>query len=455
MDLKDLIDRVEERNKTRAQLEERIDFLTEERKRLRFTINEQKKIIEELSNKIPKFEETPEDVQILKELVISQREELNEKEEQIVILRQSVMELTDQLQERDSMLSQKVNIQKLEEKQNTIAEIESIKSELEYLKENDQQEHLLVKLNIANEKIEELEQEKKKLNSQVSYFQEELEKSKQSDGSQVQIADEFSEAYNRIENLKQENEDLKVQVVYLEEELDKVNEKLHKKVDHIELVEEFKDQFEKEKQILNDKIQHYEQLISGLENSVQYKENQIIELKQNIQKLTNINQDMQKSLGVQHFENISEPSEVDEEKIKILKTFPENNIQNLQNLQSKGICAENLPEIYQRLLIERMFSIMNEFNKERLIDLLIQDLYHDIPEIRRFTIKVLSKVKTIKVFNTLIDLLYDKDWLVRFYLVKALGNFRDFEGINDVMKAFLNDSDVDVRKAAKRILENE
>jgi chromosome segregation ATPase len=455
MDLKELIDRIEERNKTRAQLEKRIDFLTEERKRLQITINEQKKIIEELKNKVPKGDEIPEDIQILKDLVKSQREELNDKVEQIMILKESIIELTDELQQRNQILSEKGDIQELEEKQNkidelleekenTIAEIESIKSELETLKENDQQEKLLVELSTANNKIEKLEQEKKNLNSQIYYLQEELEKKIQTDDSQVQIADELSEAYNRIENLKQENRVLKVQIGELEEELDNVNEKLHTKVDHIELVENFKDQFEKEKQLLNEKIEHYEQLISDLEESVEYKENEIIDLKQKVQQLSDINQKKQIPLRTQ----------VDEEKIEVLKSFSEQNIGNLQHLQSKGICAENLPEKYQRLLIERMFTIMNEYNKERFVDILIQDLYHDNPEIKRFAIKVLSKIKTSKVFNALIDLLDDKDWLVRFYLVKALGNFKDFEGMNNVMKAFINDPDVDVRKAAHKFLEN-
>ena len=51
-DLKDMIDSVEEKNKTQSEFEQIIKFLKEETTRLNFTINEQKLLIQEQKEKI-------------------------------------------------------------------------------------------------------------------------------------------------------------------------------------------------------------------------------------------------------------------------------------------------------------------------------------------------------------------------------------------------------------------
>jgi chromosome segregation ATPase len=455
MDIRNLIDKVEEENKSRAQLEERIDFLDKERKRLRLVIREQKKEIEELNSNISEDQGTPEDLKILKDLVKSQREELKQKDDQVTVLKENIMELTSQLEDYNRQLSNKVEIrefetaqqrinQLLEEKENNQAQIETLRTKLSDLKENDQQEQLIVKLNTANEKIQQLEQQKKDLDDQVYYLQEQLEETNQNKDSQTSLADELSEAYATVETLKQENEDLKSKIVYLEEELDVMDEKYHKKINNIGLIDEFKGQFEKEKAVLVEKNQHYEQMISELEDTIENKDIIITQLQQKAGLNTSYSTEKSKKRAIEN-----------EETLNLLKQFSKQKQQEFETTKSKVICVENLPNQYQRLLIERMFDIMNKYNKERFVDTLIQDLYHEKAEIRRFAIKVLSKIKTTKVFNALIDLLYDKDWLVRFYLVKALGTFKEFEGTEEVMKAFLNDSDGDVRRAAREVLEHE
>lgn len=466
MNLRELIDQVEEDNQSRAKLEEKIEFLNEERKRLLFTVNEQKKLIEEMGERVSEEEDIPEDVNILKDLVKSQREELNQKDEQIAVFKESIMELTSQLSRISEEESNKIEYQKyqeaqeiianfLQEQEDALAIIDELKSKIDFLEQNNEQEQLRVKLNTAYDEISQLKKANENLNSQTYYLQEELNQLEQKEQFDVKGSEELSETYEIVEKLTKENDDLKGQITYLEDELDRVNENLHKKVDNIELVEEFKGQFEKEKLLLLEKIEHYEQIISGLENSVEYRDNQIEDLKEKLQHQTETNQYLHTIIDSEQLEELTENLELHEEKMRVKEQLSEQPLAEIGLDQSKSICVENLPQQYQRLLIERMFQIMNEYNKERFVDTLIQDLYHKNPEIRRFAIKVLSRVKSTKVFNALIDLLYDDDWLVRFYLVKALGTFKDFEGVNEVMKAFLNDTDVDVRKAARKVLENE
>ena len=95
-DLKNLIDSIDSANKAHSDLETIIRYLKEEVQRLNFTIKEQKRIIQNQNAKISSFEEPaiPEDIQILKDLVITQREEIIKKDKDIEILTQTLQDVT-------------------------------------------------------------------------------------------------------------------------------------------------------------------------------------------------------------------------------------------------------------------------------------------------------------------------------------------------------------------------
>jgi len=95
-DLKDLIDSIEVKNETQNDLERNNDFLQEEVKRLNFRIREQKILIGELNKKIAEGSDVdvPGDVQLLKEMIMSQRQDLIKKDKDIEILQKQLEELT-------------------------------------------------------------------------------------------------------------------------------------------------------------------------------------------------------------------------------------------------------------------------------------------------------------------------------------------------------------------------
>lgn len=79
-DIKNLIDDIEEQNKTRAELEHTIEKLKEEIKRLKLEMEEQKVFIQVSDTNVENKISVPEDIQILKDMIISQRKDLVQKD---------------------------------------------------------------------------------------------------------------------------------------------------------------------------------------------------------------------------------------------------------------------------------------------------------------------------------------------------------------------------------------
>ena len=97
-DLKDLINTVEKETKTRSQLEELINSLKEEVNRLKFTIKEQHFLIEEQGDQISFAQsDLPSEINILKEMITSQRRDLGKRDSNIDLLNNKIDELTNQM----------------------------------------------------------------------------------------------------------------------------------------------------------------------------------------------------------------------------------------------------------------------------------------------------------------------------------------------------------------------
>ena len=85
-DLKNLINSVENQDQT-------IKLLKDEISKLKFTIKEQKILIQNQKEKTQKKMEVPEDIEILKDIIITQRQELNKKDKDIDILEKKIEEI--------------------------------------------------------------------------------------------------------------------------------------------------------------------------------------------------------------------------------------------------------------------------------------------------------------------------------------------------------------------------
>jgi len=95
-DLKDLIDSVDSANQAHSDLVNIIKGLKEEVQRLNFTVNEQRKIIENQKSKITS-NNIPEDISVLKDLVTEQRQDIIKKDKDIEILQQTITDISSEL----------------------------------------------------------------------------------------------------------------------------------------------------------------------------------------------------------------------------------------------------------------------------------------------------------------------------------------------------------------------
>ena len=96
-ELKDLIDSIDSANQAHSDLETMIRYLKEEVQRLTFTVDEQKKIIQNQKTKISN-NNIPEDIAVLKELVTEQRQDLIKKDKDIEILQETIADISSELE---------------------------------------------------------------------------------------------------------------------------------------------------------------------------------------------------------------------------------------------------------------------------------------------------------------------------------------------------------------------
>ncbi|HEC39426.1 MAG TPA: hypothetical protein ENI29_14395, partial [bacterium] len=83
-DFKNLINIVEKETKTLSELEATINSLREENNRLKLTIQEQKLQIKDQESKISiSLSDLPSELDILKEMILTQRKDLEQKDEKI------------------------------------------------------------------------------------------------------------------------------------------------------------------------------------------------------------------------------------------------------------------------------------------------------------------------------------------------------------------------------------
>jgi chromosome segregation ATPase len=403
--IKDLIDEVEKENSSHAQMEQTIQFLKEEIKRLKFTIREQKAIIEDQAKNEVHQDSIPEDVKVLKELVQKQREEIERKEFQLEKVEDELFEY------------QKKFIYKNEEIEDLNECIVSLNSELEGLKVDLSNKVQKEKYQNAQKIIEELTETNLKYSTEIDALNSKVLELEENDPNK-ELSIQLNEANNRIKQLENRNENLNAQIDYLQNELDR-------------LTSETKPRFHTET-LFPDKIQSYKEKLEYLEEEL---ESSRIKLK----KMEEINKSLKQ-------ENHSLSKKLTEEA---------KGKKYITNKDSRKNLSYNPSDLYSQMyLIERMFNLMEHDMKEQLISSLIEDLTHSDPEIRIISIKILAHINTEPVLEALKALIGDSNWIVRYHVVNALSQFEKSEAVKEVLLRFLEDTDVDVRELAFSYLKN-
>lgn len=507
-DLKDLIDTVEVETKTRAQLEAQINSTKEEIKRLKFTIKEQQLLIEEQGDQISFAQsDLPSEINILKEMITSQRKDLVKRDDNIERLNKKIDELTTQMefaknpsleiQKNDLNEAQELILKLSQESEDYRNQIEILKNRVENLEnekatlnetniaqteENEEMvnikrlnfqlmeqngllrveiESLKSKLNskikeasseeliLANEKIEQLSSEIVSLKNQI---QEQAEN---------ESPEELEIANKKIEDLVSQIQDYDAQLTFLQKELESTREvpviSTEEALEFAELREEYNkikselEQYQKENEELSKLLSEKEQAEIQLEKfqgeNEKITEPAIISTEEAL-RFAELREDYEQlKSDLQEFQERDEY--LNRKIIELEKRQP----YLTETDATTHSIAYDFPNHFQFSLFKRMYKLLDDPNKEIVINTLINDLNSNNNDIKRNAIRILSEIKDKKVYETFLELIHDEDWLTRYNLIKALRKFNfETEEFKDLLKNLTKDADVDVRELAVKML---
>ncbi|MFX1418255.1 MAG: HEAT repeat domain-containing protein [Promethearchaeota archaeon] len=445
-DLKDLINSVEKESQSYAELEKKVHSLKEENERLEFTVREQKLLIENLKSQMKDddIEQTklPSEVEVLKEIIIVQRKELTDKDNLIENLNDKMLELSSGFEENEEINSkeklneefvknQKLIIQLTDKNEQYKSQIEQLQSQLDDFRSEESEDEDWLDDDTKVKENEELINFKR-LNFQLmeenGLLRVEVEslKSKFQQRLEEAISEEIKSVNERNTILSSEIETLKEHAKISSEELEAANNKI---------------------EILSSELEDYEAQVKYLKEELEVISEPAIVSTEDALKFTELNE------------------ELGSVKSKLLDSQRENQVLNqvLGELKQKFLNKESEEtEIVQKIseklplsLFYRIYNLLDDKQKLKVVNSLIHDLKSNDSEIKRNAIRILSILKNNIVYNAFLKMLDDKDWLIRYSVIKALSKFdKKSEELKPILKKLSKDRDVDVRELALRILDD-
>ena len=236
-DLKNLIDSVEEKETEKSDYDHIIDNLKEKINKLNFTVNEQKLLIKEQEKQLNKREDLdlPEEVQILKDMITSQRQDLKKKDKDIEILEKRIDELLDnsskygdEIPNNEELIKAKKLVVQLTEENETFKQNENSAKELiEHLekeKETYRLENKDLKNQLLNFESEAFEKSLGEINS------EEIESESEED---IMHSDQIDEILEKLLTFEEENNKLKKDLDTANITTDNLVEEINSKIKEI------------------------------------------------------------------------------------------------------------------------------------------------------------------------------------------------------------------------------
>ena len=487
--MKDKINSVENQDKTQSELEQTIKLLKDEISRLKFTIKEQKVLIQNQKEKTLKKMEVPEDIEILKDIIITQRQELNKKDKDIDILEQKIEEIIpnadtdtilrkEEIENEELIKAKKLIIQLTEENElyqvnesnakkiisDLIEQNDKLNLEYETLKEQgfflktrdtdpDLVQQNLEETNVADNKIHDLLVKVDDLIEETIQWKEDVVSTELENENAMNIKSDFNEFSNKIAFLEEENKKL----IRNLETANNISNRLVEEIDGYLI--EISD--------LNNEIRDKNVKISALNEKSSSLKRQNIELQERA--LENLNKEdftsSQKNIDLIQgndletiIENLKEEiNKLNNEIVNLKADKSINSIKLSQNLRLK----QGAPNYYQIDLFMRLFQILDKDEKDILIESIIEDLIKlKDNEIKRYIILLLITIlidlkDDQRIYKELIRLFKDDDWLIRLTLVKTLYR-TDNDGLIEIfkkpLKSLLDDVDLDVKEASEQIL---
>ncbi len=468
-DIRELINSAELRVNNQAELEQTVKFLKGELKQLKFTIKEQKLLIQGQKEKIEKNFDVPEDIEILKDMILAQRQEIKKNDKDFEILEQKIEELkanvdinkkseAPEAKNEELINAKKLIIQLTGENEKYQIKETNNKSQINELTEVNKKFHL--ENEILKEKLNELNSNSPMVKTDLKYS--------------INLSSEITVLNEKISDLENER-------VKLKHNLESANNTSNK------LVEEINVQLNEISE-LNKVIREKSIKLSVLNEKSNSLKRQNIKMQKTI--LDPLNTEIFTLDELKDKKPVEMMEYLEKENIKLIKTINElrNNVAELHNhgrlkisnkvepIETNGNVEEintsekqlinnyrfnqGLPYYYQNILFMRIFSILKHHEKDAVIDSIIEDLTSSKDSnIKRYLISLLidmlSELKDERVYKLFIELLQDDDWLIRLYLVKALYKIEINElnrRFKEPLKILLADNDLDVREASEEIL---
>jgi len=483
-DLKDLINTVEKETRSHAELEQIVSSLKEKINRLKLTVKEQKLLIENLKSQIGEEQiertELPSEIDILKDIISSQRLELNEKQSDIEKIYEKVDILTASIENNRDINQLEIINKELLEAQMQIVQLnnenQEYRSQIKFLK--DQIEELQLEKSEVKELIEEKNEEpevneelinNKRLNFQLmeenGLLRVEVEslKAKLQESLEAAISEELEIANDRNVVLLSKCESLKTKLhEHIEtssEELEstqKRNAILSTELEALKTkLNEYEDKGLGELKLANDKISILTAKIADYEAQINYLKVQLENTHEQV--IVSTDDALEFAEMREKFENVkmelSKYQKENQNLNEMLKQLREKEINIKNELVYKPKILKSVPNQLQLSLFNRMYHLFDNNNKEIVINLLIQDLKSKNSEIKRNAIKILGHIRYKKVYDALFELINDKDWIVRYNVIKALSKFeKKNEEFTSFLKKLTKDVDVDVRELAIKVL---
>jgi hypothetical protein len=405
-DFKDLINTVEKETKSHAELEAIINSLKEEINRLSGIIDEQEKLIIKQSDSTTLDVSTiPSEVDILKDLVISQRQQLIEKDEINKRLNNKIDELT--LKTKNS----KNGTFTTQDNEDLVQAQELI---LAFTEERE---------NFRN-KVEELKSQISSMKSEKSEFEATYQ-------GQLEESEELVNIKRLNFHLMEENGLLRVEIESLKVKLQKQTGEMN--------TEETQLAFQKV-EALTLELEDYEAQVRYLQQKLETDVVTPVSLTYTTDEFNNLKEELSR------YQNENEKLN------NIILEFNQNNRRLPSEVVTNSVVF-NFPKQFQISLFKRMYNLLDDKNKRFIIDTLIKDLNNGNNDVKRVILKILCEMREEKVYEVFFGLLHDEDWVVRYHVIKALNNFGfDNKNFKDLLKKLTRDIDIDVRELAMKVL---
>ncbi len=407
-DFKNLINTVEKETKTLSELEAIINSLREENNRLKLTLQEQKLQIEDQESKIStSLSDLPSEFDILKEMILTQRKDLKQKDEKI----ENLYNKTDKLTIESNVFDEKTLTK---QENNDLIEAQD----------------LILTLSEENEqyinRLEELKNQLENRDREVTSSNEPYQKIGEENGDLI--------------NFKRLNFQLMEQNGLLRVEVESLKARIQKGID--EANSEELELANQKINILTLEIEDFEAQLRFLQGELEIKD----EISSQIIEIPGQEESLKKEMLEYQKENIVlNPDLTDSKPIKI---------EPIDDRIITDSVIFNFPKQFQISLFTRMYTLLDDSKKKSVINSLIKDLNSNNYEIKRAALKILSVIKDKRVYDAFLNLVHDEDWLIRYNTIKALNQF-DLagDGFKELLETLSTDKDVDVRELVAKILQ--